>query len=1559
MNTLQSKAAMIAALQIFGASAAHAVDYTYDALGRLRVETFANNAHILHSYDALGNRTERRVIPPNPTPNADLLTTLTLSPDPAAQGLPVTATLTVQNLGPDPAPDVEVTSALPAAFLPGSATASQGSAALAGQNLSATLGTIPAGETVTVTVLGTADGTANFLVEATATSPADSTPGNNTGSDNTTPAASANLALLRLHSGPQPLLSTGTALLAFTARNDGPATATGVEAEVVLPPQFTFVNAIGGTGSSAAGQTITVTLADLAPGTETLIFVFATPTATGDLTTAVTLSATQADPDPTNNADSVVSNVLAPTLTVTNNNDSGAGSLRQAILDANANPDADRIAFAIPGATVPTLAPTTPLPAITQPVLIDGWSQPQFAVEINGAGQGANTDVFTVTGSDVTLRALTINRGPRDGILVSSGDFQNRSDNIQIFACNVGVDPGGTLDLGNSGDGIQVTFANRVVIGGPETWQSCVISGNSGDGISVTSGSGHVIQGNRIGTDVNGTTAIFNGSEGISFGGSNSLIGGTEFGEGNLSSGNRAEGVQLDGSRNRMFGNLVGTDINGTARLPNGTGFTTNSQAGVVAAGFENQIGGPEFAQRNIISGNQVENVRMQNRCLVIGNYIGLDITGTQAIGSFDPNAVGVRFNFSSATSPCVLGGVLPGHGNIISGNASNGVSYNLGNVRGAAVLGNLIGTSADGKTAVPNGANGIVCRSTDVDANILIGGTLSGSGNLISGNTLSGIRFLNNGGTPARSYLIQGNRIGVASDGSPLGNGTHGIHAESAQDNTIGGTEAGAGNLIAHNTADGIAVITSPSLGAAPALRNSILGNAIHSNGGLGIDLADDGVTVNDALDADDGPNALQNFPVVTLANATGGSLAGTLNAAPSSTFRVEFFSSPSADPSGHGEGADFLGHIEVTTDANGDAGIALTTAIPMVAGHFVTATATSSDGATSEFGEAEEVVAPPDDEAPTILTAPANRELTADPDGFASLPDLTGEVVATDNVGVFSITQNPAAGTRLPIGDNNVVMTVSDVAGNFDTAPVVIAVVAEPVEVVVNTLFVTRETAGDPLGQVPGEPVGTIFTRIGVPMLDGDDVGFLASIKAPDARLPLAAIIGGNPSSVLVRAGDAAPGTNGAALLRLRDPLFSGGKLSFLAHLRRRTGDPVTRGNSDTGIWSELNGPLALVAREGGDAADVADGKFARFIALDASPDSVVFLAQLRFGNGVSPRNHIGLWRHTDTGTDLLMRRGDDVEIGPGDTRRVASIFMGPPVRFSADQARSFSAAGEFRVLVRFTDRSRAVCVFPLVGPAFVDALSRDEVLDPAGESILVPGVPSSGAVGVAFQARMVRRIPDVTPLTDQGVFLGDENGFAIQSRERGTAPDTGDALFSFFSDPILSGDDAVTFVGRLLPGTGDPRTRANSDFGIWTSANDGMLKLLAREGDPAPGVNDGTRDGLFARLVAHQVAPLGDPVRANVFLATLRPGVGGVNRLNRVGLWAADRDGNVQLLVRTGDLLEVGGVEQPIRLLSALRVVPGTRGVGRGTSETGKVVCLAGLPRGRQALVIVEMP
>ena len=122
------------------------------------------------------------------------------------------------------------------------------------------------------------------------------------------------------------------------------------------------------------------------------------------------------------------------------------------------------------------------------------------------------------------------------------------------------------------------------------------------------------------------------------------------------------------------------------------------------------------------------------------------------------------------------------------------------------------------------------------------------------------------NGAGDASGNMIQGNFIGTQSNGlTPLGNARIGVtFAHGAHDNLVGGTVAGAGNVVAFNGLQGV-FASSAELGFPDTRANSILGNSIFSNGALAIDLVGDGVTPNDAADADTGANDLQNFPVIT----------------------------------------------------------------------------------------------------------------------------------------------------------------------------------------------------------------------------------------------------------------------------------------------------------------------------------------------------------------------------------------------------------------------------------------------------------------------------------------------------------------------------------------------------------------------------------------------------------------------------------------------------------------------------------------------------------------------
>ena len=235
-----------------------------------------------------------------------------------------------------------------------------------------------------------------------------------------------------------------------------------------------------------------------------------------------------------------------------------------------------------------------------------------------------------------------------------------------------------------------------------------------------------------------------------------------------------------------------------------------------------------------------------------------------------------------------------------------------------------------------------------------IIGGSAPGSANVISGNTRRGVLLW----WYAAENSVIGNLIGTAADGTTsLGNALHGISIESfATDNTIGGINAGEGNVIANNGGAGVLIGIENGSGAYPAdIGNRVLGNSIFGNAGLGIELGQVGsLTPNDTDDDDSGPNGLLNFPVLTTAVLDNGNLnlTGSINTQANKTLRIEFFSNSTVDSSGNGEGERYLGFIIVEMGINTtetfDESLSVADLLP---GQYITATATDESGNTSEF--------------------------------------------------------------------------------------------------------------------------------------------------------------------------------------------------------------------------------------------------------------------------------------------------------------------------------------------------------------------------------------------------------------------------------------------------------------------------------------------------------------------------------------------------------------------------------------------------------------------------------
>ena len=219
----------------------------------------------------------------------------------------------------------------------------------------------------------------------------------------------------------------------------------------------------------------------------------------------------------------LVPRLPAATSTVVTIEDSGPGSLQQAILDANATEEPDLIQFNIPGAGVQTIAPLTPLPVIDFPVVIDGYSQPgaspntlstgnnaTLLIELDGQNVGAEAHGLALRASDCMVRGLIINRFSLQGIYVIS--------HRNVIAGNFfGVDATGTLNRGNAQSGIFLVLASNNLIGGTTPADRNVISANGDNGISIydAPGTANRVLGNYIGVNAAGTAALGNAVFGI------------------------------------------------------------------------------------------------------------------------------------------------------------------------------------------------------------------------------------------------------------------------------------------------------------------------------------------------------------------------------------------------------------------------------------------------------------------------------------------------------------------------------------------------------------------------------------------------------------------------------------------------------------------------------------------------------------------------------------------------------------------------------------------------------------------------------------------------------------------------------------------------------------------------------------------------------------------------------------------------------------------------------------------------------------------------------------
>src|SRR5437667_10293817 len=333
-------------------------------------------------------------------------------------------------------------------------------------------------------------------------------------------------------------------------------------------------------------------------------------------------------------------------FTVTNTNDSGTGSLRQAITDANSM-GGGTITFGITGSGVHTISPLTVLPTSTQTVTIDGYTQSGAMANTNPPTMGLNTVLkielsgalggnfpgLIINAANCTVRGLVINSVQHDAIEIDLNGNTIEGNFIGTNTAGTAALPNGSAGLGGV---IFVGASSNNTVGGTTPDARNLISGNVGPGISFGGGTGNVVQGDLIGTDVTGTLALGNTDRGVFVNGSNNVIGGTTVDARNIISAN-ARGVDLfGGSNNTVQGNFIGTDVTGTIALPNpNVGVNINGTTNNVIGGLTATPGTPPG---NLVSGNNgnsgvILGVNGSGN-IIQGNIIGADITGTQALGN-------------------------------------------------------------------------------------------------------------------------------------------------------------------------------------------------------------------------------------------------------------------------------------------------------------------------------------------------------------------------------------------------------------------------------------------------------------------------------------------------------------------------------------------------------------------------------------------------------------------------------------------------------------------------------------------------------------------------------------------------------------------------------------------------------------------------------------------------------------------------------------------------------------------------------------------------------------
>lgn len=480
---------------------------------------------------------------------------------------------------------------------------------------------------------------------------------------------------------------------------------------------------------------------------------------------------------------------------------------------------------------------------------------------------GAPRDAFSVAGNGNVLFGIGARSSGRHGVLIGSGT----GNQVQYSSIGVATSADTACTVGNGGSGVYIGASVTAA-----TVAGSVIGCNAGDGVTIDGADENVLHTNHIGLSSTGV-ALANGYGVALFAAATgNQVGPGPAGEANVIGGNTSAGVYIVGAgttANTVIGNIIGLKPGGEVAAPNG------------GPGVEISTGaGANTVRSNVISGNGAQGVLVAGVAgtVIAGNRIGTNGLGSAAV----PNgAEGVTLQ-SGATGTTV-GGAGAADRNLISGNKNAGVVIRDAATSNNLIEGNNIGLDASGAVKIPNGQAGVAIFEGSDNR---VGGDGSLILQFISGNTREGVYIEAAPGTK----IGRSTSIGTGFNTSiAIGNTREGVLVS---DST--GVVARPG-IVAGNGLAGMAVVGSSASG------NTLAPYLSGANGGLPVDLGNDGATANDAGDADTGPNGLLNYPTIT--SRTGGMVSGTACTDCSVLVYISY-----ADPAASGGKAEYLTRVQ-----------------------------------------------------------------------------------------------------------------------------------------------------------------------------------------------------------------------------------------------------------------------------------------------------------------------------------------------------------------------------------------------------------------------------------------------------------------------------------------------------------------------------------------------------------------------------------------------------------------------------------------------------------------------